>query len=559
LATRAARNKPIDRTDQSISTLRAVVGNENVRRLELAWGAAIAAEWAHFVALGVFAYSAGGTSAVGIAGLVRLLPAAVVAPFAATLGDRFPRERFLTGIALAGCAALACSSAAFYAGRNEAVIFALAGLVGITSTLFRPAQQALLPSLARTPAELIASNGATSTIESLGTLVGPVLAGLLLSFADAGVVFAAAAAALLVAAGLLARVAVEGRIQVTATPGEGMRRLVAGGFETVASAAKPRLIVGLLAAQGFVRGCLNVLVVVAVFRLFHADRGLVGYLTAALGVGGLVGAAGALRLEGRRLGVPLGLAVAFWGLPIALIGVSSSVAAAASLLAIVGAANSVEDVAAFTLLQRIVDDQVLTRVLGVAWGLVMAAVALGSIAAAAIVGVVGLRWAFVVVGLILPLLALLSWRALLDADRTTRVPAAELDLVDSVPLFAPLSVAAKEHMATKLVELPVAKGEVVIRAGDAGDRFFVVADGEFEIATDVARAKARPGDFFGEIALLHDVPRTATIRATAASHLYALDRADFLAAVTGHSAVRAAGKAIAEERLGRDRRSPAGA
>jgi MFS family permease len=507
----------------------------------------------------VFAYGAGGTSAVGIAGLVRLLPAAIVAPFAATLGDRFPRERFLIGISLAGCLALACSSAAFYAGRNEFVIFALSGLVGITSTLFRPAQQALLPSLARTPGELIASNGATSTIESLGTLVGPLLAGVLLSFTDAGVVFAAAAAALLVAAGGIARVEVEGRIQVTAAPEEGLRRLVLGGFQTVASASKPRLIVVLITAQGFVRGCLNVLIVVAVFDLFHVDRGAVGYLTAALGVGGLVGAAGAMGLEGRRLGIPLGLAVALWGLPISFIAASSSPVVAAFLLAVVGAANSVEDVAAFTLLQRIVDDEKLTRVLGVAWGLVMAAVALGSVAAAALVGMVGARPAFVVVGLILPVLALLSWRALLDADRSGGVPAAELAIVDSVPIFAPLSVAAKEHMATKLVELAVAKDEVVVRAGDAGDRFYVVADGEFEVATNVARAKAHAGDFFGEIALLRNVPRTATITATAASHLYALEGDDFLAAVTGHSAVRATGTAIADERLARDRRAPAGA
>ena len=83
------------RPHQVVSALAAAVRNENVRRVQLAWGAAIATEWAHFVALGVFAYQQGGTSAVGIAGLVRLLPGAVVAPFAASLGDRFRRERFL--------------------------------------------------------------------------------------------------------------------------------------------------------------------------------------------------------------------------------------------------------------------------------------------------------------------------------------------------------------------------------------------------------------------------------------------------------------------------------
>jgi MFS family permease len=541
----------MSRPAQAASALRAVLRNESLRRVELAWGAAIAAEWAHFVALGVFAYAAGGTSAVGIAGLARMLPAAIVAPVAATLGDRFRRERFLVAIALVGCAALGGSAVAFFLGRNELPVFVLAGVVGVSSTLFRPAMQAILPSLARTPEELIASNGATSTIESLGTLVGPLLAGILVSVADPGVVFLAASPTMLVAAGLLSRVRVEGRIQPpAAATGPAVLEHLAAGFRTVASVSRPRLIVGLIAAQGFVRGCLNVLIVVAVFRLLGTNEGAVGYMTAALGVGGLIGAFGALTLEGRRLAIPLGVALAFWGLPIALVAIWPHLAAALFLLAVVGAANSVEDVAAFTLLQRIVPDVVLTRVLGVAWGLVMGAVGLGSIVAPAIVGGVGPRAAFVVVGSILPLLTLIVWKWLVEIDRKVVAPV-ELALVDRVPIFAPLSVAAKEYVAAKLVEVPVAAGEVVVRRGEPGDRFYVVAEGALEVATNGARAQSRRGDFFGEIALLRDVPRTATVKATAPSLLYALERDDFLAAVTGHSAVHSAGQAVAEERLSR--------
>jgi hypothetical protein len=85
---------------QVLAGVRTAVRNPQIRRVELAWGAAIAAEWAHFVALGVFAYQRGGASAVGLAGLIRLLPAAALAPLAASLGDRFRRERFLAGVAL---------------------------------------------------------------------------------------------------------------------------------------------------------------------------------------------------------------------------------------------------------------------------------------------------------------------------------------------------------------------------------------------------------------------------------------------------------------------------
>ena len=128
----------------------------------------------------------------------------------------------------------------------------------------------------------------------------------------------------------------------------------------------------LISAQTFVRGCLNVLLVIAAFRLVHGNAADVGYLTTAIGAGGLVGAFGAMTLDGRRLAVPFGLALVFWGVPIMLIAPKPYFGAAVVLLAIVGAANSVEDVAVFTLLQRIVPDELLTRVLGVVWGLAMA-------------------------------------------------------------------------------------------------------------------------------------------------------------------------------------------
>jgi MFS family permease len=540
------------RPRQLVWALGVAIRNENVRRVELAWGAAIAAEWAHFVALGVFAYQQGGTAAVGIAGLVRLLPAAVVAPFAASLGDRFRRERFLLTLTLLGAGALAASAAAALAD-DRVLVFAFASVVGLASTLIRPALQALLPSLARTPEELIASNGATSTIESIGTLVGPVFAGVFISLADVAAVFVLGAAALLAGAVLLARVSVESRVGLTGEiDRESLRRMITDGFRTVVRARSARLVVGLIVAQTFVRGCLNVLIVVAAFQVFDGGAAQVGYLTAAIGAGGLIGALGAMTLGGRRLAAPFGLSLVFWGAPITLMAPRPYFAAAVVLLAIVGAANSVEDVTVFTLLQRLVPNEMLTRVLGLVWGLAMGGVAIGSIAAPAIVRAIGPRPAFVFVGSILPLLALLTYRKLVEIDRTV-APAPELELIDHVPMFAPLSIATKEQVAASLLPISVPAGEVVIRAGDAGDRFYIVADGELDIDADGRHTTAYEADYFGEIALLRDVPRTATVKAAVDSKLYVLRRADFLSAVTGHSAARAAGEAIAETRLKRSR------
>ena len=537
----------MERAIAALVGLREVLRNENLRRVELAWGAAIAAEWAHFVAFGIFAYDEGGAVAVGIAGLVRMLPAAIAAPFAASLGDRFRRERFLLANALVGCAALVASTVAFLAG-SVILVFAFAAVVGLACTLVRPALQALLPSLARTPEELIASNGATSTLEGLGTLVGPLVAGVLVSLMDVGLAFAAGALAFLVAAVLMAGVKVEGRIRVTAAAGESTVRLLLGGFRAVARRPKPRLVIGLVLAQTFVRGCINVLIVVAAFRVLDAGAGAVGYMTAAIGVGGLIGAVGAVTLEPRRLAKTFGFALVFWGLPIVLLAPWPELAVALVALAVVGAANSVEDVAMFTLIQRIVPDELLTRVLGVLWGLAMGGVALGSVAAPALVSTIGPRAAFVAVGAILPLLTLLTWRRLVEIDRSA-APATELALIAGEPMFAPLPLAAKEHMAAALVPVAVAAGEILITAGDTGDRFYIVDEGEFEISAGGLQARAHEGDHFGEIALLRDIARTATVTAVVDSKVWALERDDFLAAVTGHPGVRAAGEALVEERL----------
>jgi MFS family permease len=533
----------------TIAALAVAVRNENVRRVELAWGAAIAAEWAHLVALGVFAYHGGGASAVGVAGLVRLLPAATIAPVAASLADRFPRDRFLLAVTLLGAVALAASAAAAFAGQRF-LVYAFAAVVGLSSTLLRPTLQALLPSLARTPEELIASNGATSTIESIGTLAGPLLAGVLVSVSSAGVVFAGGAGAVLAGVALLARVRVEGRAPRPARAGQTrVFRVFAEGFAAVAQVPGARLVGALMVAQAFVRGCLNVLIVVAAFRVLHAGAGAVGYLTAAIGVGGLLGAVAAMTLGGQRLAITFGVSLVFWGAPIALLAPGRYLVVALVLLAVVGAANSVEDVAGFTLLQRTIPDEALARVLGLVWGTAMGALALGSFAAPALVRASGPRPAFLVVGAILPLLTLATYGRLRRIDRKT-VPLLELALIERVPMFAPLSIAAKEGIARRLIPVTVAAGESVIRTGEVGDRFYIVGGGELDVDAAGRRTSLRESDSFGEIALLRDVPRTATVTAIVESHLYALQREDFLAAVTGHSGARAAGDAVVGAHLG---------
>jgi hypothetical protein len=319
-------------------------------------------------------------------------------------------------------------------------------------------------------------------------------------------------------------------------------------WRTVVQHPGAPVVVTLMVAQAFVRGCLNVLIVVAAFRLLDGGGGTVGVLTAAIGAGGVIGAVVSSTIHGSRLARVFALSLLGWGLPIVLIAPSPELVGAFVLLAIVGASNSIEDVSGFTLLQRAIRDDALSGVLGLIWGAAMGALALGSIATPALVRGLGANTAFVVVGLLLPMLAIAGYRRMgaLDAEA---VPTRQQRLVDDVPMFAPLSLAAKERLAARLVPLEIPAGTTVVRAGDVGDRFYIVDSGTLRIALEDGEKEGGAGGYFGEIALLRDVPRTATVTAATATRLYALERADFLAAVTGHALAEAAAEDVVGERL----------
>ncbi len=548
----------------SILALGLALKNPNIRRLQLVWALAIAAEWAHFVALGVFAYDHGGAQFVGLAGFVRLLPAGALAPFASSFGDRGRRDRLLSSLLLVEAAALGGSGVAAAIGGRVAVLL-LAAVVGMTSTVVRPMIQSILPSLARTSTELVASNAASSAFEGLGVLVGPLIAGAVIVVVGAGGIFVAAGAALLIAAGILVGVAVPAPSDLSARNGSSRLSVVAGttpggsaqspdrsilaGFRLLARAPQLRLLIALACAQSLVRGCLNVLVVVAAFGVLHGGSGWVGYLNAGLGVGGLLGAFGATTLNTKRLAVSFGLALTFWGAPISALSVQSWLGPAILCLVVVGVANSVEDVALITLLQRGATDETLSSLLGVLWGTVMMAVALGSIVAPEIVQIAGVRPALLLVGLILPVLSLLSARRLVHIDGSFK-PAQAFELINAIPMFAPLSLAIKERLATSLTPLSIAAGETIIHAGDPGDRLYIIRTGRVAVDQDgVEIATLSDGDCVGEIALLHSVPRVASVRAQVDTTLYSIESEAFLASITGTPGALTEARRVAAARL----------
>ena len=537
---------------ESLGALRDVFRNPGLRRLQLAWIGSVTGDWAYAIALGVFAYEAGGATAVGLVALLRFLPSAVVAPFAAVLADRYSRQRVMLAADAIRAAALAGAATVALADGPAPVVYALAALVAVVSTAFQPAQAALIPTLARDPRELTAANVASSTIESVGSFLGPAIGGLLLAVTSPGVVFAATAGAFVWSALNVARIPSTPTAREDVVE-EALHREVLAGFRAIFAVPSLRLVVGLYSAQTLVAGALNVLVVVAALELLDLGRSGPGLLNSAVGIGGLIGAAITLGLVGLRgLGTAFAFGLVLWGLPLVLFGAWPTTGAAILFLGLLGIGNTLVDVSGLTLLQRTAPPEVLGRVFGVLESLVVGTLGLGAIIAPLLISLFGVRWALVATGLLLPALALASWARLRRIDAQTVVPEHELERLRRLPLFAPLPPATLEHLAGNLVRVPAAAGTEITRQGDVGDRFYLVDEGEVDVISDgEVVSTLGPGDYFGEIALLRDVPRTATVTARTDAALLALERDEFVSAVSGHPASLEAADAVVAARLGR--------
>jgi len=534
-----------------VRALREVYGNRGLRQLQLAWAGSIIGTWAFSVALAVYAYRQGGTSAVGLVVLIRWLPAAFTAPFMGILGDRYPRVLVMMASDLLRAAAFGGMTVCVLLDVPSGFVYALVGATSVISTAFRPAQAALLPALARTPEELTAANVSSSTLESLGFCAGPAIGGVLLAVSNTWVVFAATAGTFVWSALLLAALLKTDEPPLIREPRPIVHEAVEG-FRTIARDRRLQLVIGLFSAQTLVNGAMGVLITVSALQLLHIGPGGVGYLNSAVGVGGLIGAVFSLMLVGRRrLAGMFGIAVAGTGGPMIFIAPHPSTEIALVAFALIGISNIVEDVAGFTLLQRTTPDEVLSRVFGVVHSLFFATVAVGAILAPRLVDAIGVRWSLVAVGAVLPVLALATRVPLVRLDDASVDHHRELELLRTIPIFSPLSAPILEGLAGRLQPVRVGAGEAIVRQGEPGDRFYVVAVGEVEVSIDGRpQATQGPGEHFGEIALLRDVPRTATVTARTDAELFALERNDFLAAVTGHSGSAEAAEAVVGARLG---------
>jgi MFS family permease len=530
---------------------RALMRSPALRRVLGAYLIFSSAELATWVAILVWAYDVGGAPAAGLIAVVQLVPATLLAPLLSQIGDRFRRDRALSLGFSFQAAAFSATAAALTFDLHPAVVYCTAVVAAIGVTMTRPVYYATLPDISETPGQLTVANSLSSSTEGFGYFGGPLITAAVLAVSGPGAVFWAAGAATAVGA------VITRSLDLRHSEAHSERRSIFDsaleGFAALRGSVGTGRVNFLFGVQFLVIGALDILTVVLGLELLSLDLSGPGTLASALGIGGLLGAAGTVILVNRRRMAPAltgGLIVL--GLPLALISVlGNGLLSSLLFLTLAGVGKSFVDVAGRTLLQRITPDRVLARVFGFQESMMMGGTAMGAAAAPVLVNWLGGRDTFLFVGGLVVVFGVSQWWPLSRLDGRSVLPGPGFELLRAIPMFAVLEQPALERLSRDLEQMEVPAGRAVITEGEKGDRFYVIESGVVSVLKRVSPA-AQPeevnrlgrGSFFGETALLRDVPRTATVMAVTDLVLYALDRQIFLGAVT-----RSARSAVEAERV----------
>jgi MFS family permease len=528
--------------------------SRELARAQTAYLAFSLTEWGAFVALFVYAFRDGGMQMVGLVALLQMIPAAVVASVGSALGDRYDRRRVLLLVFVALTLLTIAAGVAMFAGVAAPIVYLLAAASGWALALVRPTYSALLPWIVRSPRELTTSYAAQGLIASVTVVLGPALVGAVLALAEGTSLSGPGLAYLTLGTTLLVGTVLVGTMRATTRlegeePAEAFRPSELGaGFRYAFGEPRRRLLITLISSWTFLLGTIDTLIVVLAFDLLGTGDGGVGFLNAALGVGTMVGASVAMVAAQRpRLFPAFRAGLISSGAPIAVI--AGGPALGAPMLAIAGGGMTLLDVTGVTMLQRIVPDDKLSRTYGVLETLYMATEGVGAFLAALAVGWFGPRWTLLVAGALLPVAGFLVRGRIASLDVGVRVPSHEMAVLRGTDLFAPLPPTALERVSRNVVPVHVPAGDVVIREGDRGDRFYVIEEGRAHVTRRGAPvAELGPGAYFGEVALLYDQPRNATVTAGTDLTLFVLERDEFLRAVTRHDAVSALARRTADVR-----------
>ena len=536
---------------EDLNALESVWRNAALRPLVAGRLFASVAEWMWYTVATVYAFTLEGVGAVGAIGVAAVLPAALLSPALGYIIDRYPRERVLAAMLALRFVALTVATVSAVFFPSVAILVAVAVAEGIASVFVRPTTAALLPSITRRPEDLVRAHAALGFVDNVGVLVGPVCGGLMLAGTTPYIAFATAAALALGSFVAAIRVRVDVADLDHLTPAAGLRHALTeatrGARDVAGRDVRP---VALVTALAFaVSGAGEVFIVpLAIDQLLWGEAGP-GLLTACIAGGGLVAGVVLGMIGQRRLGpwfvgagVTLAIALALIAAaPIAVVVIPASIA--------FGAAGVLVMTASQVQVQGMVPSSAGGRVLGTIEGLGFLGIAAGVWATTKMIDGWSLRTSLLVLAAVTLASTIgLAW-ALLRADSRVAQTRERAGALDGIALFAPLPNVLRERIATQLEILDVAAADVVTYQGEYGDSFYVVEAGTLEVFVDGHKVRSLgPNDFFGELALLEDIPRTATVRAATDCQLGVLPRRAFLSVLTGFAATDRVIRAASTER-----------
>jgi len=506
----------------------------------LATGLAISqtGDWLYNVALLILVLNATGSATwVAAAGIVRLLPYVLFGSLGGVVADRYPRKTVMIvsdlarAVIMAGLGLVALSSA------PPLFAIVLAGASTTFAVAYGPSVSAGLPLLVDED-ELSAANSITTTISSVCIALGPAVGGVLLLLGSPATAFFFNAVSFLGSAVAVAQVRTNlGPIDVTHTRGEepSLPDRLREGIDAMRGSTDVMVLVGAWCANGFLYGSQVVLLtLLATGRLGIGDDGL-SFLYAAVGIGGIAAASVAHRAADRpRQAVAVGVATLITAVAWAAMAFATTGAVAYLLSAIDGAATIVLEVLILTSLQRMLGNAVLGRVIGAVDSLVVAGMLLGSIVAAPLVPLIGVSATALLAAVLVAVSGILVLAYARAIDRRAAEHAGAraplVTMLQALDLFEGASRATLEALAEELTPEHALAGTVVIREGDEADDLFLVETGHLDVTT-VAKGhvgELTEGHYFGEIGLLHKIPRTATVTADADCELYRMPGESFL-------------------------------
>lgn len=522
-----------------------------LRRVQTGWSIATTTTTLAPIILFVLAYQRGGPVLLAACSVTISVLGVLTASEVGHLAERHDLARVLRWTMSLGSSAMVVGAAAALADWSAVVTVAFGSLSVALFSTYRPLQAAALPWLVHTPHELARANVVAVGIENVAALVGPALAGVALFALSAGPAMAVCAVLTLAAPLPLLGLSVL-RPRPAPRVATNVRESYAAGLVALWRALPRGAALVLSALQTFARGALQVLLVLLVLQTFQLADDSVGWLWAAMGVGGLLGAlAGAKILRVSRLARGFVTGVLLWGVGLVVLALAGSSPTVAGIgMFVIGVGNALEDASAFTLIAWRTPRGTAVRALAAIEIVAFSSAALGAVAAPGLAHLTGGGQATLVIGVVVLIAAAGYGLTARRLDRAAAEPDPYAALLADVGIFEVLPVAIVEHLAGRLERNQFDTGAVVMREGDLADSYHVVQSGTARVSVAGSpRPALGPGDGFGEIALLRQGPRTATVTAAEPLTTYSLDRDDFLTAIQGRSA---SAEALAALRLSRD-------